>query len=160
MGRRIKLPKSLRSIIHNAFRLKGYEIMEAYVDEMAYKIKDGLGELRKFLDISKSESVCDCFLKIKINGVGERKLLLEEKKSKHSSRFRDAKRQLEISNEYFEAKNIKIDFAVVCKMSAEPPFEIRSGNVFPPLREVYIKLNGKPVFLENSSLNKIPLLYG
>lgn len=48
MSKRVKLPKSLRNIIHNALNLRGYEIMEAYVDEQEYQIKDGLGKLRKF----------------------------------------------------------------------------------------------------------------
>ena len=157
---KIKLPKHLRKIVHNALNLNGYEIMEAYVDEMEYKISNNLGKLREFLGISDCDSVCDCYCKIRINGIGERNFLLEDKKSKHSKRFKDGKRQLEISNGFLEAKNIKIDFAVICRMSVESPFEARSNvNVLPPFKVIHLKINGNQVFLENSSSNKIPLLY-
>jgi len=157
---KIKLPKPLRGIIHNAFSLKGYEIMEAYVDEMEYKIKDGLGKLRNFLGISDSESVCDCFCKIRINGIGERTFIIEDKKSKHTKRFKDAKRQLELTNNILENKKIDIDFAIICRVSPEEPFKTRQDqSQLPPLKVICLSINGNQVFLNNSNSNKIPLLY-
>ena len=156
---KIKLPKPLRNIVHNAFSFKGYEIMEAYVDEMGYQIKDGLGKLREFLDVGQG-SVCDCYCKIKINGIGERKFLFEDKKSKHTKRFKDAKRQLEVSNELLEKMKIKIDFAVICRVSPDDPFRTKQdGSPLPPFKMVYLNMNGKQVFLDNSNPNKIPLLH-
>ncbi len=159
MSGRVKLPKHLRKVVHDAFGFKGYEIMEAHVDEMAYTIKDGLGKLRDFLGISENESVCDCFCKISIHGLGEKKFLFEDKKTKHSKRFKDAKRQLENTNDLLEQKNIEIDFAVVCRTSLESPFKSRQDNdIMPPLKSVYLPMNGNSVNLDNSSSNKIPLL--
>jgi len=156
----IKLPKQLRKIVHNALNMRGYDIMEAYVDENEYNIKDGLGKLRKFLNISKNEGVCDCFCKINIHGLGEKNFLFEDKKSKHTKRFRDAKFQLEITNGYCENKKIHIDFAIICRVSVEDPFKLRQDqNFLPPFKSVYMNINGKSVFLDNSTSNKIPLLH-
>jgi len=155
----ITIPKPFSSIIHNAFRLRGYEIKEAYVDEIEHNMNNlnGVRKLREFLGVDGGASVCDVYLTIVIHGIGEKKLLLEDKDSDHQSRFRDAKRQIEKTNELLKIKEIKIDFGIICRVGVESPFVTRSDfDTLPPFKRVYIKQNSNPVYLEKT---KIPLLY-
>jgi len=156
----LKLPKPFGKIIHDAFHLVGFDVKEAYVDEMEYDLSncDAKG-LREFLGIGKSDSVCDCFCKIVIVGKGEKNIIFEHKDSKHQRRFKDAKRQLENTLPLLENKNINVDFAVICKVSVEDPFVSQSDfNLLPPLKVIYVKIAHRQVFLENLN-KKIPLLY-
>ena len=71
---------------------------------MEYSIRDGLRGLRKFLGAENS-SICDCYCKISIKGIGEKDFLFEDKNSRHNQRFKDAKRQLENTNDMMKKKN-------------------------------------------------------
>ena len=156
----LKLPKPFGKIIHDAFNFKGFDIMEAYVDEMEHDLSncDAKG-LRKFLGIGKSDSVCDCFCKIIIVGKGEKNIIFEHKNSKHQKRFQDAIKQLEKTSILLKNKNINVDIAVILKVSVEKPFITQSDfHLLPPFKPVYVKINHRQVFLENSN-KKIPLMH-
>lgn len=154
---KVRLPKKLRKAITPHLKIRGYRVIEAYVDETEYSVtkKSGLKELRKFLEVDGSSSVCDCYCKIKIGNSSITKFLFEYKDSHHRKSPETAKKQLEKTQALLKKKRkINIDYAVMCRISMEPPFETRSNSQF-PFKEIFLKMTKKTVCLEGT---KIPLL--
>ncbi len=157
MGDKIKLPKKFRSIIHNTFCIRGYQVMDAYVDENEFNINDGNGlkGLREFLGINNNESICDLLCDIKVKGESVKKYIFEDKKSHHQKSCTDAKKPLECTQKLLKEKHqIEPDYAVMGRVGIEPPFKAKTQQGF-PFKAVYIGMNGKNVNLEGT---QIPLL--
>ena len=131
--------------------------MEAYVDENEHNIENGNGlkVLREFLGISQGESICDLFCKIKVSNKTPQTFLFEDKNSKHQKSCSEAKKQLENTNKLLKEKHqAEVDYAVMCRVSLEPPFKAKTDYSY-PFKIVYININGKNVNLEGT---QIPLL--
>ena len=154
----IELPRLFRKIIAFAYNLIGFEIIEAYVDEQEHKIskRKGLKGLRAFLGVTGNESICDCFCKVRLLDGGKIVNIILENKTKRSKKsLKEAKKQLEITNNLLKKKKgIKIDFAVVCRLKMEPPYKSRQDNKY-PFKRIYVSIANKNVYLEGTS---IPLL--
>ena len=152
----IKLPKPFQRIIHKEYN-KGCVILEAYVDERAYKLNNGLKGIRDLLDLSDDDIVCDLFCKIQPNGEKPISFIFEDKKSKHRGRILKAIKQLVKSNGHIKTKLKRdIDFAVLCRMTMEKPFNVRK-EFGSPCKVMYSKFNNKQtkVKLEGT---EIPIL--
>lgn len=159
----LKLPKPFHQIIDGCYRIRWYRIMEAYVDRRDYpnSTYDNLGDLREYLNLDDSDSVCDCFCKVSIVGEGEKMFIFEDKNSKHSRDIFTAKKQLEITNKNLIGKRKNIDYAIVCNIHLEPSFETRTVVNY-PAKALYSVMNrSKQFHLEGKNLKgeKIPLLY-
>lgn len=96
-SRKIKLPKPFSTIIYGEYKIISYTIIEAYLDELEYNLNDyvGVNGLREFLGLSGSDSVCDCYCKLKLGDGRELAFIFEDKNSKHQKNPKEAKKQLE-----------------------------------------------------------------
>lgn len=139
----IRLPKPFRNIINKEFNQVGYEILDAYVDEMEHKnlAEKGLKGLRELLGVKGDEVICDLFCEIKLNNGVVLKIIFEDKNSKHQKNIYDARKQLENTNKLLIEKGINIDYAVACTMSLEIPFKARKSLNNVPFKEVYLDWN-------------------
>ena len=74
----IKLPDPFHQILNIAYKMRGFRIMEAYIDKRDYNnvAYEGTKDLREYLELDDQDSVCDCFCKVSINGEGEKGILL------------------------------------------------------------------------------------
>jgi len=155
---RIKLPKPFRRIIDNAFRFKGFKIIEAYVDEREYPINtnSGLKKLRIFLKIQDDESVCDCYCKVVIGGGQPKHIIFEHTSSKHNKSISDAEKQLRCTAKLLkDVHDININYPVACRVPMDAL--LRTKRIPDcPFEVVYSTWSQKPINLEGTN---IPLMW-
>jgi len=137
--------------------------MEAYIDKRDYNnvAYEGTKDLREYLELDDQDSVCDCFCKVSINGEGEKGILFEDKKTKHSRDMFTAKKQLETTHKHLIGKNKNVDYAIISNVQLESSFEARTMANY-PVKVLFSAINSKQIHLENIKNlkgEKIPLLY-
>lgn len=165
MSTRVKLPRTFQQIINSTYSLRRHQILEAYLDKKEYQneVYNNTPDLREYLGLDDNDSVCDCFCIISVEGEGEKGIVFEDKKSKHSKDIHIAKDQLSITSRHLiEKRNKNIDYAIVCNIKLDPAFETRTVKGL-PVKALFSAINrSKQIHLENMKNlkgEKIPLLY-
>ena len=93
----VRLPKPFIQILESSYRIRGYNIMEAYLDKTEHKnsIYNNITDLRGYLNLTDNDSVCDCYCIVNINNLGKKGFLFEDKNTKHMRDIFNARIQLQ-----------------------------------------------------------------
>lgn len=120
----IKLPDEFTNVISRLNSLRDYNVIEAYFDKKDHQINNGCKDLRGYLGLDESHTLCDGFCKINFSGMGSKNVLLEGKDTSGERGVFKAHRQLsETTKVLFEKYKIKPDYAIITELKLSGSFE-------------------------------------
>lgn len=120
----IKLPDEFNKVIKGLNPLRDYTIDDAYFDEDEWTIDNGLKKLRKHLEITRNNMVCDGYCNINYNGLGTRHILLEGKDTSGEPQLQHTYDQLQdTATRLWNKYKIKPDYAIITDLRLPRTFE-------------------------------------
>src|SRR3989344_8957830 len=151
----VQLPQPYRNILGKYFSGIKYTIKKAYMDRKEADPKNGVQDLRKFLNLSDNDSCCD-FYAVCQSDEGEWHILMEDKATDRSKEVQEGINQLSTTHQLITSQDNSLKdqnkwLAFMCNAKYNDP--ITQKTISGKKCKVLInKMSGKPITLRSTDI--------